>query len=202
MDYEYIPVAASTIEEFINNDNVTYIHELSPAQIEYLEGKGIMDRVRADYPNADYLDYIADAFVDYDETDDINVYRAKKIYKARKAYNSQLLYSPIVDDDYVVTSKFKSKYEENRLFVMSTFYNDIFKETSDYYDNFIGMMIMIMTITDILSEVHQDIIKTDLLDKRCIQYIFEMYGMPYYNTIPLRYQYRMCKNINKLIRFK
>lgn len=202
MDYEYIPVAASTIEEFINNDNVTYVHELSPAQIEYLESKGIMDRIRADYPNADYLDYIADAFVDYDESEDNTIYRAKKIYKARKAYNFQLLYAPTVDDDYVVTSKFKSKYEENRLFVMSTFYNDIFKETSDYYDNFIGMMIMIMTITDILSEVHQDIIKTDLLDKRCIQYIFEMYGMPYYNTIPLRYQYRMCKNINQLIRFK
>lgn len=202
MDYEYIPVVASTIEEFINNENVTYVHELSPTQVEYLESKGIMDRIRADYPNADYLDYIADAFVDYDESDNNNIYRAKKIYKARKAYNFQLLYTPTVDDDYVVTSKFKSKYEENRLFVMSTFYNDIFKETSDYYDNFIGMMIMIMTITDILSEVHQDIIKTDLLDKRCIQYIFEIYGMPYYNTIPLRYQYRMCKNINQLIRFK
>lgn len=202
MDYEYIPVAASTIEEFINNENVTYVHELSPTQIEYLESKGIMDQIRADYPDADYLDYIADAFVDYDESDDNAIYRARKIYKARTAYNFQLLYTPSVEDEYVVTSKFKTKYEENRLFVMSTFYNDIFKETSDYYDNFIGMMIMIMTITDILSEVHQDIIKTDLLDKRCIQYIFEMYGMPYYNTIPLRYQYRMCKNINQLIRYK
>lgn len=203
MDYEYIQIAASTIEEFINNENVTYVHELSPTQIQYLENKGIMDQIRADYPNADYLDYIADSFGDeYTESTNNALFRARKIYKARKAYNFQLLYTPDVDDEYVVTSKFKTKYEENRLFVMNTFYNDIFKETSDYYDNFIGMMIMIMSITDVLSEVHQDIIKTDLLDKRCIQYIFEMYGMPYYNTIPLRYQYRMCKNINQLIRYK
>lgn len=203
MDYEYIQIAASTIEEFINNENVTYVHELSPTQIQYLESKGIMDQIRADYPNADYLDYIADSFGDeYTESTNSALFRARKIYKARKAYNFQLLYTPEVDDEYVVTSKFKTKYEENRLFVMNTFYNDIFKETSDYYDNFIGMMIMIMTMTDVLSEAHQNIIKTDLLDKRCIQYIFEMHGMPYYNTIPLRYQYRMCKNINQLIRFK
>lgn len=204
MDYEYIPIASSTIEEFINVDGATYVHELTPTQIQYLEDKGIMDQIRADYPNADYLDYIGDEFVEYDSSNENEdrIYRAKKIYKARKAYNFQLLYTPDVENDYIVTSKFKTKYEENRLFVMNTFYNDIFKETSDYYDNFIGMMIMIMTITDILSEVHQDIIKTDLLDKRCIQYIFEIYGMPYYNTIPLKYQYRMCKNINQLIRYK
>ena len=201
MDYEYIDIASSTIEEFINDEHATYVHELSASQIEYLDEKGILDQIKTDYPNADYLDYIANSYDGNSDTDD-STYLARKIYKARKAYNFQLLYVPDVEDDNIVTNKFKTKYEENRLFIMNTFYNDIFKETSDYYDNFIGMMIMILTMTDVLSEVHDNIIKKDLLDKRCIQCIFEMYGMPYYNTIPLKYQYRLCKNINQLIMYK
>ena len=185
MDYEYFDV--NGIQEFINREGVTYIHELSPKQLKYLESKGILDQVKMDYPEASYLNYI---------TCDLTP------YKVRKAYQYQLLYTPVIKNVEVIADKFKRKYEENVLYVMSTFYSDAFKINSDYYTNFMGMMIMIMTITDILSEVHEDIIKKDLLDKRCIQYIFDNYGMPYFSNIPLKYQWRLCKNINKLIRYK
>lgn len=185
MDYEYFDV--NGIQEFINNEGITYVHELSHQQILYLEHKGILDQIKIDYPDADYLDYIACGLTPY---------------KVRKAYEYQLLYTPKIDDNGVVSEKFETKYEENRLYVMSTLYSEALKIGSDYYTNFMGMMIMIMTITDILANVHEDIIKRDIFDKRFIQYIFEMYGIPYYNTIPLKYQWRMCKNINSLIRYK
>lgn len=185
MDYEYFDV--NGIQEFINNERATYVHELSKEQILYLEKKGILDQIRIDYPDAEYLDYIACGLTPY---------------KVRKAYEYQLLYSPTINDNGIVYEKFMDKYEENRLYVMSTFYSEGMKINSDYYTNFIGFMIMIMTITDILSVVHEDIIKRDIFDKRFIQYIFEIYGVPYYNTIPVKYQWRMCKNINKLIQYK
>ena len=204
MDYEYIDIAANTIKEFINTDKATYVHELNPDQIAYLKEKGVMDAIKADYPDADYLDYLGNRIVDFNINDEesVNTYMARKIYKLRKAYNFQLLYVPDTTDDGIVEDKFKKKYEENRLFVIHTFYSDVFKQESDYYNSFIAIMIMIMTITDMLSEVHEHIIKKDFMDKRCIQYIFEMYGMPYFSNIPLKYQYRLCKNINQLIRYK
>ena len=180
-DYEY---------NFVDNTNpwnVTYIHELPHDAIMYLEQKGILNKIRMDYPDAEYLDYIT-----------CNI----TPYIARKAYDYQLLYHPEADKNKIVEDKFVRKYEENRLFVMATFYSEGLKLTSEYYSNFIGMLIMIMTMTDMLSEIPEHIVKRDLLDKRCIQFIFEMYGIPYYNSIPIKYQYRMCKNINSLIRYK
>lgn len=179
-DYEYHFVNS------INPWNVTYIHELDHESILYLEQKGILDEIRADYPDKQYLDYIACGITPYN---------------ARKAYNYQLLYYPTADAG-VVQEKFIRKYDENRLYMISTFYSEGFKYSSKYYSNFIGLMIMLMTITDMLSEVSEHIVKKDLLDKRCIKFIFDMYGIPYYNSIPIKYQYRMCKNVNQLIRYK
>jgi len=179
-DYEY------EFDGGVNPWNVTYVHELDHEAITYLKQRGILDLMRIDYPDADYLDYITCGI---------------DPYKLRKAYSFQLVYYPDADNG-VIQEKFISKYNENRLFVISTFYSEGLKITSDYYNNFIGFIIMIMTITDMLVEVNEHIIKRDILDRRCIQYIFEMYGIPYYHSIPLRYQYRMCKNINQLIKYK
>ena len=179
-DYEY------EFDGGVNPWNVTYVHELDHEAVLYLKQRGILDIMRIDYPDADYLDYITCGI---------------DPYKLRKAYSFQLVYYPDADKG-VIQEKFISKYNENRLFVISTFYSEGLKITSDYYNNFIGFIIMIMTITDMLVETNEHIIKRDILDKRCIQYIFEMYGIPYYNSIPLRYQYRMCKNINQLIKYK
>lgn len=204
IDYEYVDIAANTIKQFINVNHVTYVHELSPEQISYLNEKGVLDIMRADYPDADYLDYINNKIVDYDDTNEksVKTYMARKIYKLRKAYNFQLVYVPETSDDGVVEEKFKETYEKNRIYVIHSYYSDAFKIESQYYTSFMAMMIMIMTMTDMLSEVHEHIIKRDFLDKRCIQYIFEQYGMPYFTSIPIKYQYRMCKNINQLIRYK
>lgn len=204
IDYEYIDIAGNTIKQFINTDHVTYVHELTPEQISYLDEKGVLDIMRMDYPDADYLDFITNKIVDFDSTDEesVKTYNARKFYKLRKAYNFQLVYVPDLSGDSVIEEKFKKKYEENRLYVIHTYYTDAFKSESKYYTSFMAMMIMIMTMTDMLSEVHEHIIKKDFLDKRCIQYIFEQYGLPYFTSIPIKYQFRMCKNINQLIRYK
>ena len=182
-DYEYHFV------DNINPWNVTYIHELNHDAIMYLAQKGILDEIRQDYSSSEYeyLDYIT-----------CNI----SPYTARKADNYSLLYCPEENVDSVIRNKFVKKYNENRLYTIATYYSEGLKLTSPYYSSFIGMMIMLMTIMDILSELQEHIVKKDLMDKRCIQFIFEMYNIPYYNSIPLKYQHRMCKNINQLIRYK
>jgi hypothetical protein len=169
-----------------NEVNYTYVHELGADGARMLELYGILDMIKADYPDAKYLNYITSGI---------------SVYKARKAMNFQILYMPTTSI-LEIDDKFSSKYELNRSVAIKTIYSEAFKIRSDYYDNFIGLLIMVMTMTDMLTEVQEHIIKKDILDSRCIEYIFSMYDVPYYNTIPLKYQTNMCKNINSLIKYK
>lgn len=163
-----------------------YVHDIPTDGCKELESAGILDQIRSDYPQYPYLEYMACGITPY---------------IARKAYDFQLLYTPDISDT-IIADRFMDKYEDNRTYVMNAFYTDAFKLSSPYYSNFIEMLIILLTITDILSEVQSDIVKLDILDRRCVQYIFEMYGVPYYKSIPLLYQKRICKNLNKLIRDK
>lgn len=178
-DYEYLMPDG-------NIWGATYIHEIGTEGCTVLENEGVLDIIRNDYPTKSYLNYLTCGITPY---------------KVRKAYDFQILYLPEVDDD-IIKDRFEDTYEDNRLYVMNTFYTEAFKLTSKYYDNFIGLIIMLLTITDIVSEVQQDIIKKDILDERCVQFIFEMYGVTYYKSIPLKYQKRICKNLNLLIKDK
>ena len=169
-----------------NASTATYVHELGTDGAKMLELYGILDIIKADYPDDAYLNYLT-----YGIT----------IYKARKAMDYQILYMPTTSI-LEIDDKFMSKYELNRAFTIRSIYSDAFKTKSDYYNNFIGLLIMIMTMTDMLTEVQEHIIKKDILDSRCIEYIFSMYGLPYYHSIPLKYQTNMCKNINALVKYK
>ena len=178
-DYEYLIPSDSGI-------SVTYVHELTTAQAKLLDQYGILDQIKADYPSADYLNYITDGIT---------------IYSARKAYEFQLLYTPT--SDYLdIDELFVSTYNTNRIFVSQTMYSEAFKVKSTYYNAFIAMLILLMTIIDMLATVQDHIIRKDILDSRCIEYIFEMYGLTYYSSIPLKYQSRLCKNVNDLIKYK
>lgn len=169
-----------------NELTATYIHELGADGARMLDLYGILDIIKADYPDEVYLNYLTAGIT---------------IYKARKAMDFQILYMPTTSI-LEIDDKFTSKYELNRSFVIRSIYSEAFKIKSDYYNNFIGLLIMIMTMTDMLSEVQEHIIKKDILDSRCIEFIFSMYGLPYYHSIPLKYQTNMCKNINDLIKYK
>lgn len=178
-NYEYLIPDGNAV-------TVTYVHELGADGARMLDLYGILDIIKADYPDAEYLNYMTAGI---------------SIYTARKAMDYQIIYMPttsIVEID----DKFKSKYETNRSYVIRAVYSEAFKVKSDYYDSFIGLLIMLMTMVDMLTEVQEHIVKKDILDSRCIEYIFSMYGMPYYHSIPLKYQTNMCKNINDLIKYK
>ena len=178
-DYEYLMPEG-------NIWDATYIHEIGTSGAILLDDYGILDQIKADYPDADYLDYITCGITPY---------------TARKAYEFQILYTPTIDNE-VILDQFTRIYENNRVYVTSTFYSEAFKYNSDYYDNFITLLIILLTMTEMLSKVQENIIRKDLLDQRCIEYLFDQYGMPYYTSIPIKYQERICKNLNTLIRSK
>ncbi len=123
------------------------------------------------------------------------------LYTCRKASNFQLIGIPTVDNEYA-KNKFIDKYSLNRDYVLRTVYSDAYEFESDYYNKFMIIFILINTIMDVLSDIPKMLIDRDVFDSRCIRYLFESFGIPYYSEIPIKYQKAMLKNLNILIKYK
>lgn len=168
-----------------------YLHELSQEELDVIMvNNGIFDRITQDYtdPHYQYIYHLGDKRVDP--------------YTARKANNYTLLYVPRIDKYNIVVDKFKRVFERNRAFTMASIYSEAYRFMSYDYDNFIHILIIIQTMVDLISEVQEYIINKDVFDSRTIRYLFESYGIAYYKEIPIKYQVRIIKNVNKLLKYK
>lgn len=166
--------------------DINYVHEAGVDGAKMLELYGIIDAIKADYPNAKYLDYMSAGI---------------SIYKARKCIDKQILYMPSSGNESI-DDLFQRKFELVRTYVRRRVDSKAMEYGSENYQGFLSAFIFFLTILDMVVEVQDHIIKKDILDARCIEYIFDIYGVPFYKKIPLKYQIMMCKNINSLVQYK
>lgn len=178
-DYEYL------IPDDIIYDGI-FLHEVGAGVCRSLEAAGVLDVIRSEYPQMKYLNYLTQGI---------------SIYEARNKVDFQILWLPS-DLNLSITEKFRLKYAENRKFMLSTVYSSAMEIESEYYHNFMIAYTILITLIDMIVEVQSHIIRKDVLDRRCIEYIFSMYGIPYYKVIPYKYQERMCKNVYSLLKYK
>lgn len=178
---DWAPPEGSTI------DLTKYVHEMSTLDIEILNQYGVIDKLIEKNPTKEYLKHLYPKKVDY--------------YTARKATAFDTLYLPNIDSKEIY-DRFKEKLNINKDYTLKVIYSEAYKYGSDYYDSFMMVFIIIQTIIDLLSEIQEVITNKEILDLRCIQYIFESYGIPFYPDIPLKYQVKMVKNINILLKYK
>lgn len=187
MNDKGIKVPSHLIDEELDVDWSIPIHEMTIREINIIDSYGILDQIKQEYPDLLYLKYLGD--------------NAINPYVARKAANFQILYIPNIDSEPVL-EKFKTKYEANRIYTIRAIYSEAFKYGSDYYDEFIIILILIMTMVDIISEVQEFILRKEIFDNRSIQYLFQSNGVPYWSEIPTKYQIAMIKNMHTLLKYK
>lgn len=123
------------------------------------------------------------------------------IYTCSRALEFQLIGIPTIDDSEF-SKKFVDSFAINRDYTIRTVYSDAYKFQSDYYNKFIIIFMLVNTIMDCLVDIPEYIINREVFDSRCIKYLFEANGIPYYSEIPVKYQQAMLKNLNILIKFK
>ena len=164
------------------------LHTYSSNEINTLEALGIMDDIRDKYTGKKYkyLEFITTKKIDF--------------YTARKAAKWDILYIPNVE--YLVKSRFKELYTINRDIYFKRTYQEAYKLESDYYDEIMMIVILCQTLSDIITELPEWYIRRDVFDLRTVQYFLESQGVKFFKEIPLKYQIRIVKNLNKLIRYK
>lgn len=163
------------------------VHEMNNSEISILDTYGILDDIINTYPEKRYLQHLGEKRINP--------------YVARKAAPFTLLYLPPADSNEV-RDKFIDMINRNRQYILSTLYSEAYKYNSDYYDKFIMVMIITQAFIDMIVLSPEYIIRRDLFDMRTIQYVFESQGVKFFPDIPLKYQKRLVKNLNRLIKFK
>ena len=164
-----------------------YVHEMTNNEIKVLETSGVIDILKEENPKKKYLWHLGEKRVDP--------------YIARKAPRFAVLYLPSCESNEVY-NRFRELLDRDRVFIINCLYSEAFKVQSDYYDKFLMSMIIIQAFVDMIILSPEYIIQRELFDMRTIQYVFESQGVTFFPEIPLKYQKRLIKNLNRLIKFK
>jgi len=152
-----------------------------------MENEGVLDALVAKYPSKQYLKYCGRKMID--------------LYVARTAERFGILWmnsSPSTS----LNSDFKDVYHGCINTINSVYYSDAFTKTNDLYENFLAMCVLFMTIQTM--QYHYltvDVIR-DFYDTESLKYVYDSYGVPFFNDIPLDYHRKIVKNINRLIGYK
>ena len=164
------------------------IHEQPESLITILYSVGTIAKLRKKYIGSkySYIDHLG--------------YRSIDLYTARKAGKWDILYMPNVQ--YLVRDRFTEIYKINRDIYIDSFYQEFYAQNSDYYNQEMIVMLVAETFNDLIAEVPEWYIRRDIFDIRSCQYFLESNGVDFYKQIPLKYQIRIVKNLNRLIRYK
>lgn len=183
-DYLYVP---SDIAEEYSLDTSKPIHELDIGQISVLYTIGYVDKLIDKYPDRKYLHYLGSKAVD-------NV-------TARSAKAFDIIRVPNIASATMWNS-FSLIYSQCREYFMSCIYVGEHRQTISYYDNFIAMCIMLMTLLQFIARILKFTIERDFFDEYCIKVLFGCYSIPYDSALDNDTKLQIVQNLNMLVRDK
>jgi hypothetical protein len=171
---------------FYEIDEIRPIHDY-PKEIQYKLERNLIPQLIKLYPERTYLQHIGS--------------KAVNLVRAREAKNFEIIFTDI-NLDTVFMRAFFDTYDFAREYFMNILYNKNLRDRYDLYDNYIGMHIMIMTVQRLVVDTIKMGIDRDFYDLISIKKLFNVYGLPFFEGLPLDYQRTIVKNVNMLIRSK
>ena len=164
------------------------LHEYTNYEIAVLTYTSAFERIYNEYTGLKYkyLHFLGDTRLD--------------LYDIRRAAKWDIVYMPSVE--LTVSDRFKQLYNLNRTLYLQRFTNEAYSIGSDYYDEFMIVMVLCQTYTDMIADIPEWYVRRDVFDLRTCQLFLESHGIEFFKEIPLKYQVRLVKNMNKLIKYK
>jgi len=165
------------------------LHEQSVEVISVLSTFGVIDKLIEKYKyqfSYKYLRHLGDKSLD-----DVAI---------RRAFKWEILYMPSVDQ--LVKDRYSELYGYNRKIYIDRYDQEAYEFNNEYYSAIMIINLIAQTFADMIVDVPEWYIRRDIFDMRSVQYFLESYGVDYYKNIPLRYQVRIVKSLNKLIKYK
>lgn len=167
-----------------NIDNTAPVHLMEEDQITLLQSLGYIDTLLEKHPDKKYLKFLGQEKID--------------IITARTAKNFAVLQIPY-SVSATMWDKFAMTYEQCREYFMSCIYIPEYRDTMDYYDNFIALCIMVMTIQQVIARVIKDTVERNFFDDYCVRTLFSVYGVPYYTYMDSGTKQQIVQDLNVLV---
>lgn len=183
-DFIYLTQAQAQASEV---DSTKPIHEFTEDELIKIEKTGVYAEIVAANPSKKYLTRLGSNSID--------------IVKARTSKPFSIMFLTTDLTEYFV-DEFNQTYEQSRDYFLTVIYNRDFGSRFDMYDNFIAMMIMVMTTQRLFSNTFKYGIERDFYDISSIQTLFGAYNVPYLENLPLEYQRILARNLNNLLHYK
>lgn len=183
-DYFYVP--ADIAEEY-NLPSDVAIHELDIGQVSVLQAIGYIDKLIAENPTKKYLNYLGSKAVD--------------LVTARTAKAFEIIRVPNISSATMWNS-FSLIYSQCREYFMVTIYVPEHRQTIGYYDNFIALCIMVMTLQQFVARILKFTIERDFFDEYCVRCLFNCYGVPYDSALDNDTKLQIVQNLNLLVQNK
>ncbi len=101
-----------------------------------------------------------------------------------------------------LTRDFKEVYQECTQFMILRYYSEAYRNQYEYYEGFIGMSILFMTLQRMQSKYLEADITRDFYDLDSIKVVYDAYSVPFFEEIPVTYHHKIIKAINRLISYK
>lgn len=197
-DTEYYYPPEELVEKYDLPKNVPYhliedyCNKIVDGQGSYymalIEGEGYIDELIKLHPDKEYLKFIG-------------TYRIS-IKTAREALNFQCIQLKKGDIAQSVYEEFLYKYEQCREYFVKVIYTKEYKSFLDYYDNFIAMCIMVMTVQQMNVGQLKSSINRDYFSIYGIRSLYQAYNVPYNLDIDEYTQNELVQNLNLLIQDK
>ena len=164
------------------------VHQLSNEYLGYMQSTGIMDQLIDKNPTKGYLNYLGDKSI--------------TIYNARTANNYDILYIDSIRVDNNILTDFRLFYDKARVYFMIGIYNNQYSNMFVWYDEFIGLNILVMAIQRTISNIYKQGLTRDFYDVELIKYLFKSYAIPYIEKMDIKYQKALAKNLNYMLQYK
>ena len=160
------------------------VHEMPYEMIGKLEARGMLDKLKMDYPDFEYLNYLGSNSID--------------IITARLARPFEIIRIGDTTNPHV-TSIFRREYYLARKYILRNYYNSSQVNNKELYEPIIGMMILTTAIRNSLVPTDDDYLNfEEILDA-----ILDSYGfLKYFKKFPFTYKKRLVMALDNLLKIK
>lgn len=183
---QYMGLPDTTDRRFIYVDNIPElegrpIHEFTDREIIMISRQGILDEIKKNNPNKNYLNYLG-----HDKID---------LIKMRLSRNFDIMkYSESVDE--IVIKSFMKEYHYARSYMMKVmFHPEVYGDT-ELYNAFFGMMMMCLAIRNTISPDNYVYMNSEyILDNMLRSY--DLYDV--FKYLPFTYKKRLILSIDNIL---
>lgn len=177
------------IDPFYEGTNTNpYVWELTDREIEIIEENGTLDKLKADYPKAEYLYYLGKNRIDVVKARDAQPFDILRIGDNENQRHIDLFYLT---------------YDKVKRYILGRYYQPELFQEFNHYVSYLGFIILANTVINCVTRSSDILIYDGYMDDKTVNNILDSFGFEgKFAKLPTIYRKMVAKNIMMLLKYR